>query len=240
MTLSARRINVLILTPYNAQVAKIKADLANRYHNATRKPRILTVDSSQGTEAECVIVSLSRNVNTPEFRRSKRRFNVTTSRASQSVFYLGKWSYIQSATLQQSSPTLFGMLDHYPKHVPRFLLLQPDRPAEASTSVLQELLGPLSACADEEGDIYRHHERGARHLSHMQFSVIQQYLRLHPRLYLLALLLRPDKNYRLLAFPDPARGAQEEDTFIGRTHCPTGLCDSGSRWRRSRGGSGRF
>ncbi|RAK74667.1 C-terminal helicase domain-containing protein [Aspergillus fijiensis CBS 313.89] len=122
MTLSARRINVLILTPYNAQVAKIKADLANRYHNATRKPRILTVDSSQGTEAECVIVSLSRNVNTPGFLKSKRRFNVMTSRASQSVFYLGKWSYIQSATLQQSSPTLFGMLDHYPAHVPRFVI----------------------------------------------------------------------------------------------------------------------
>ncbi|RAH64609.1 uncharacterized protein BO66DRAFT_443785 [Aspergillus aculeatinus CBS 121060] len=105
MTLSARRIDVLILTPYNAQVAKIKADLANRYHNATRKPRILTVDSSQGTEAE-----------------SKRRVNVMTSRARQLVFYLGKWSYIQSATLQQSSRTLFGMLDHYSKHVPRFVI----------------------------------------------------------------------------------------------------------------------
>ncbi|RAH64610.1 uncharacterized protein BO66DRAFT_443786 [Aspergillus aculeatinus CBS 121060] len=120
-------------------------------------------------------------------------------------------------------------------------LLQPDHPAEASTSVLQELLGLLSACADEEGDIYRHHERGARHLGHMQFSVIQQYLRLQPRLYLLALLLRPDKNYRLLAFPDPARGAQEEDTFIVEDTLPRGTVrfwipmekESGRVWNAS-------
>ncbi|OJJ95088.1 hypothetical protein ASPACDRAFT_127593 [Aspergillus aculeatus ATCC 16872] len=127
MTLSDRDVYVLVLAPYNAQIAKIKDQLANRYSHAQKRPRVLTVDASQGTEAECVIISLCKNFGTPGFLRFKRRVNVMTSRARQMVSYVSRWSHIQSDTLQDSSPTLFRMLGHYSKHVPSFVIKPPSR-----------------------------------------------------------------------------------------------------------------
>lgn len=96
--------------------------LTNRYSDSQQKLKFLTLDASQGSEADCVRISLCNNLGTPGFLRSKKRVNVMISRARQMVFYVRKWSYIRSPISQDCSPTPFNMLDYYSKHIPNFVI----------------------------------------------------------------------------------------------------------------------
>ena len=83
---SLKEEDILIVAPYNAQVADLKARLP--------KMRIGTVDKFQGQEAPVVIYSLTTSspVDAPrgmEFLYSLNRLNVATSRAMTTVILVG-------------------------------------------------------------------------------------------------------------------------------------------------------
>ncbi|RWQ95940.1 hypothetical protein C8Q69DRAFT_224171 [Paecilomyces variotii] len=68
--------DVLIVSPYRAQVSETANIWSASYPHSECKPRIQTVDSSQGSEADVVIVSLTRARGPPGLLRSTKRTNV--------------------------------------------------------------------------------------------------------------------------------------------------------------------
>lgn len=73
--------DVLIVSPYRAQVSDTANIWSASYPHSECKPRIQTVDSSQGSEADVVILSLTRARGPPGLLRSTKRTNVMTTRA---------------------------------------------------------------------------------------------------------------------------------------------------------------
>lgn len=76
-----------ITTPYNGQVARLRAALKDTYPEL----EIASVDSYQGREKEAIIVSLVRSNEEGEvgFLSESRRLNVAITRARRHVFIVG-------------------------------------------------------------------------------------------------------------------------------------------------------
>ncbi|OGM42671.1 hypothetical protein ABOM_008445 [Aspergillus bombycis] len=72
---------ILIMSPYRAQVALVKKLWEQRHPDAAPCPKVQTVDASQGSEAEAVIVLITRNFGSASFLQSVKRTNVMLSRA---------------------------------------------------------------------------------------------------------------------------------------------------------------
>lgn len=103
-SLKGERKNIVVLTPYNAQVEHIKALL--------RKAKIenilvTTVDSYQGLEANIVLLSLVRSNPAGQigFLRQPNRVCVALSRARWALYMMGNMS-----TLEHGNPQLWGAI----------------------------------------------------------------------------------------------------------------------------------
>jgi len=77
---------IRIITFYRGQVALIKSLLKQA---GLGKVLVATVDSSQGCEADIVIVSFVRNMNTAGFLKDDRRMNVALTRARHQLICIG-------------------------------------------------------------------------------------------------------------------------------------------------------
>ena len=89
-----------VITPYNRQVEQLRADFAGDADTEALRivPRINTVDSFQGQEADAVLISLVRS-NTHGvvgFLSDYRRLNVAVTRARKHVLIVGDASTICS------------------------------------------------------------------------------------------------------------------------------------------------
>ncbi|KAE8392434.1 AAA domain-containing protein [Aspergillus alliaceus] len=72
--LLARRIgSILIMAPYRAQVARFNRLWDQKVPEVKPRPRTQTVDASQGSEAEVIIVLITRNHGAPGFLHSTKR-----------------------------------------------------------------------------------------------------------------------------------------------------------------------
>jgi superfamily I DNA and/or RNA helicase len=110
---------VAILSPYRAQVERLAPSLDSlratqsnglrSFKGFTHDGRLHgTVDSSQGSEADLVIVSLVRNnhrtgVSALGFLRDPRRMNVLLSRAKQQLVLVGSLEFLQESTRHASA-----------------------------------------------------------------------------------------------------------------------------------------
>ncbi|KAE8340666.1 hypothetical protein BDV24DRAFT_175147 [Aspergillus arachidicola] len=86
--------DILIVTPYRAQVAEVKKIWEKRYPGIQVHPRVQTVDGSQGSEADAVIVLITRNRGSVSFLQSTIRSNFMFSRACVSQYVVGNWEWM--------------------------------------------------------------------------------------------------------------------------------------------------
>lgn len=114
--------DVLIMSPYKAQVARCSKLLSDLYPNGNPLPRIQTVDASQGSEADAVIVTFARNAGCVGALRSPKRVNVMTSRHRHFQYFVGSWTWASSTTVQKDSPAMTNVILDYTKEVPGFLV----------------------------------------------------------------------------------------------------------------------
>jgi superfamily I DNA and/or RNA helicase len=89
-----RSQKVLILTFYSAQQGLIASLL--REHNRPMTT-VTTVDSSQGKEAEIVILSMVRSSRNCGFLKDPRRLNVALTRAKKCLIVFGKWKSLSES-----------------------------------------------------------------------------------------------------------------------------------------------
>jgi superfamily I DNA and/or RNA helicase len=108
-----------VLSPYRAQVEQMARDIDNlraggasalaQFSGFTHDGRVHgTVDSSQGSEADLVIVSLVRNnhrngVSALGFLRDPRRMNVLLSRAKMQLIVVGSLEFLKESTRHASA-----------------------------------------------------------------------------------------------------------------------------------------
>lgn len=100
--------SIAVITPYRAQVDKLKMILKDLMLNIT----IDTVDGFQGKESDIVIFSLTRNHGSFRFLSDIRRLNVALSRAKDKIFIVGDINYssknkILSEIIKRSKITEF-------------------------------------------------------------------------------------------------------------------------------------
>ncbi|KAH8291947.1 hypothetical protein KR054_002448 [Drosophila jambulina] len=96
--------DIVILTPYNAQVECITKKLPRRYRSSVQ---VASVDSFQGLEANIVLLSLVRSNPSGQigFLRQPNRVCVALSRARWGLYIIGNLEM-----LQQSCPKLWGTI----------------------------------------------------------------------------------------------------------------------------------
>ncbi|GKZ38120.1 mitochondrial escape protein 2 [Aspergillus brasiliensis] len=86
--------DVLIMSPYKAQVACVKKLWEQKHPNSRITQRVQTVDASQGSEAEAVIVLITRNFASAGFLRSTKWTNLMLSRARIAQYVVGNWDWV--------------------------------------------------------------------------------------------------------------------------------------------------
>ncbi|BCS27108.1 uncharacterized protein APUU_60156S [Aspergillus puulaauensis] len=123
---TAAFLDVLIMSPFKAQVARCSKLLGDLYPNASGNgspvPRIQTVDASQGSEADAVIVTFARNAGCVGALRSPKRVNVMTSRHRHFQYFVSIWTSASSTTVQKDSPAMTNVILDYTKEVPGLLV----------------------------------------------------------------------------------------------------------------------
>ncbi|PKY05543.1 P-loop containing nucleoside triphosphate hydrolase protein [Aspergillus campestris IBT 28561] len=102
--------DILIISPYKAQVALVKK-VWEQNHPHTIAPRIQTVDASQGSEAEVVIVLITRNFGSAGCLQSTRRTNVMLSRARVAQYVVGNWDWVAGRGFAPDSGKLNAYFD---------------------------------------------------------------------------------------------------------------------------------
>lgn len=97
--------NIVVLTPYAAQVECIKKTVQNIKKNNIR---VSTVDSFQGLEADIVLLSLVRSNPSGQigFLRQPNRVCVALSRARWALYMVGNME-----TLQRGNKQLWGAIN---------------------------------------------------------------------------------------------------------------------------------
>ncbi|XP_064550853.1 NFX1-type zinc finger-containing protein 1 [Drosophila montana] len=103
-SLEREHTNIVVLTPYNAQVVQIKALLSKA---KIQNILVTTVDSYQGLEANIVLLSLVRSNRAGQigFLRQPNRVCVALSRARWALYMIGNMS-----TLEHGNPELWGAI----------------------------------------------------------------------------------------------------------------------------------
>ncbi|KAB8221967.1 P-loop containing nucleoside triphosphate hydrolase protein [Aspergillus novoparasiticus] len=103
--------DILIMTPYRAQVAEVKKVWEKRYPGIQVHPRVQTVDGSQGSEADAVIVLITRNRGSVRFLQSTKRANLMFSRACVSQYVVGNWEWVGSRRFIETAKKFFTYLN---------------------------------------------------------------------------------------------------------------------------------
>ncbi|KAE8326231.1 P-loop containing nucleoside triphosphate hydrolase protein [Aspergillus sergii] len=103
--------DILIVTPYRAQVAEVKKIWEKRYPGIQVHPRVQTVDGSQGSEADAVIVLITRNRGSVSFLQSTKRANLMFSRACVSQYVVGNWEWVGSRRFMETAEKFFTYLN---------------------------------------------------------------------------------------------------------------------------------
>lgn len=95
--------DILVMSPYRAQVALVQRVWELRNPEVQTRPRIQTVDASQGSEADAVIVLITRNFGLAGFLQSSKRTNVMLSSCARIAQYVvGNWILVGSRTFKDS------------------------------------------------------------------------------------------------------------------------------------------
>jgi superfamily I DNA and/or RNA helicase len=94
--------DILIMSPYRAQVALVQRLWELRNPEVQTRPRIQTVDASQGSEADAVIVLITRNFGSAGFLQSSKRTNVMLSRARIAQYVVGNWILVGGRAFKDS------------------------------------------------------------------------------------------------------------------------------------------
>ncbi|PLN75931.1 P-loop containing nucleoside triphosphate hydrolase protein [Aspergillus taichungensis] len=102
--------DILIMSPYKAQVALVKK-VWEQKHPTAGAPRIQTVDASQGSEAEAVIVLITRNFGSAGFLQSTKRTNVMLSRARIAQYVVGNWNWVGGKSFSKDSGKFYAYLE---------------------------------------------------------------------------------------------------------------------------------
>ncbi|GLA61712.1 mitochondrial escape protein 2 [Aspergillus tubingensis] len=107
-----RRIgSILIMSPYRAQVALVNRLWDQRFSELRPRPRIQTVDASQGSEADVIIVLITRNHGAPGFLHSAKRTNVMLSRARNAQYVIGDWDWLGNKVFKKDAASFFKYLE---------------------------------------------------------------------------------------------------------------------------------
>ncbi|KAB8239521.1 AAA domain-containing protein [Aspergillus alliaceus] len=110
--LLARRIgSILIMAPYRAQVARVNRFWDQKVPEVKPRPRTQTVDASQGSEAEVIIVLITRNHGAPGFLHSTKRTNVMLPRTRNAQYVIGDWDWLGSEIIKKDAAAFFKYLD---------------------------------------------------------------------------------------------------------------------------------
>ncbi|KAB8261871.1 P-loop containing nucleoside triphosphate hydrolase protein [Aspergillus pseudonomiae] len=102
---------ILIMSPYRAQVALVKKLWEQRHPDAAPCPRVQTVDASQGSEAQVVIVLITRNSGSAGFLQSVKRTNVMLSRARTVQYVVGNWDWVGGRSFTMDAGKFYRYLD---------------------------------------------------------------------------------------------------------------------------------
>ncbi|KNG88480.1 hypothetical protein ANOM_003219 [Aspergillus nomiae NRRL 13137] len=109
--------NILIVSPYKAQVALTAQKWEETYPGLETKPRIQAVDGEQEAEGDAVIVMLRTHSVYPGFVASSRRINVMTSRAKH-----GNWGWVSGQVIREHAPQLQAVMMQYRETMCSFAL----------------------------------------------------------------------------------------------------------------------
>ncbi|KAH8433728.1 DEAD/DEAH box helicase [Aspergillus melleus] len=103
--------DILIISPYRAQVAQIKKIWDQKYPQSPIRPRVQTVDASPGSEADGVIVLITRNTGGPGFLQSTKRTNVMLSRARMAQYIVGNWNWVGGKSFTKDAGKCYAYLE---------------------------------------------------------------------------------------------------------------------------------
>ncbi|KAE8378143.1 hypothetical protein BDV26DRAFT_197474 [Aspergillus bertholletiae] len=86
--------DILIISPCRARVALVKKIWEQRNPQANVNPRVQAVDGSQGSEANAVIVLITRNYGSTSFLESTKQTNMMRYRACVTQYVIGNWDVV--------------------------------------------------------------------------------------------------------------------------------------------------
>ena len=99
--------DIAVLTGYSAQVKVLTREAAQ---NDWAKVRILTVDSSQGGEAQFLIISLVCTRGKTGFMGNRNRANVATSRHREALFFVGRKDFWSAKAQWEGHDAVMGQI----------------------------------------------------------------------------------------------------------------------------------
>lgn len=87
--------DIAVLAGYTAQT---KSLTRIAHDNGWAGVKVHTIDTSQGSEARILVISLVSTTGEPSFMGQKSRSNVATSREQEALFFVGKWAFWRPMT----------------------------------------------------------------------------------------------------------------------------------------------
>ena len=95
-----REQEISIITPYRGQVQELNKRIADKFRNI----QIRTIDASQGSENEAIIISMVRSNKDHKigFLQDRRRINVALTRPRRQLTVIGDWQTLKSNPLLNS------------------------------------------------------------------------------------------------------------------------------------------
>ena len=81
-----------------------------RYPQSRIRPRVQAVDASQGSEADGVIVLITRNTGGAGFLHSTKRTNVMLSRAKMAQYIVGNWNWVGGKSFTKDAGKFYAYL----------------------------------------------------------------------------------------------------------------------------------
>ncbi|GAT27181.1 hypothetical protein RIB2604_02108670 [Aspergillus luchuensis] len=109
--LNRRTGSILIMSPYRAQVALVNRLWDQRFSELRPRPRIQTVDASQGSEADVIIILITLNHGAPGSLHSTKRTNLMLSRARNAQYVIGDWDWLGSKVFRKDAASFSKYLD---------------------------------------------------------------------------------------------------------------------------------
>ncbi|OJJ72153.1 hypothetical protein ASPBRDRAFT_65819 [Aspergillus brasiliensis CBS 101740] len=142
--------DVLIMSPYKAQVACVKKLWEQKHPFSHVTPRVQTSDASHGSEAEAVIVLITRDFASAGFLRSTKRTNLMLSRARIAQYVVGNWDWVGGKSFKDAGK-FYAYLDEADQVLEKMTSYLAF-PEEDSSQVHRHGLGVIGSRGGEEGN----------------------------------------------------------------------------------------